>query len=279
MKKILTIAFAVLAITSFAQEAKDIEAIKAEAKADAVKAVQAAKVSNKRAEMESRPEVLRKTGGFIDVAAEGIAIVCVDTRKTTGAACDQFSEVFKNFSHMNVAIEKTPLPEGECAVAFAAKRLAATSAAFALVVTECEKTATLSVFPEDRIAVINAAKLKGGDDPLKPEVRVIKELWRGLGFVTGLDYAQKPNDVFQPVFSVAELDALEYQVMQPMHFQKMYALMARYGVKRARHIPYRAAVIEGWAAAPTNEVQKLVYEEAKAWAETNKVKKASAPAK
>ena len=47
---------------------------------------------------------------------------------------------------------------------------------------------------------------------------MVKELWRALGSVSGIGYAPFQNDVLQPVYSVAELDALVYQVMQPMHF-------------------------------------------------------------
>ena len=114
--------------------------------------------------------------------------------------------------------------------------------------------------PEERIAIINAKRYLGGKDPLAPETRLIKEVWRALGFVGGVGYAPYQNDVLQPVYNLRELDALVYQVMQPMNFQKMYGQMAKFDVKRARHIPYKLAVMEGWAPAPTNEYQKAIWD-------------------
>ena len=92
-------------------------------------------------------------------------------------------------------------------------------------------------------------------------MRIHKEIWRALGFVSGIGYAPYQNDVLQPVFSVKALDGLEYQVMQPMNFQKMYTTLSKLGVTRARRIPYRVAVQEGWATPPTNDYQKAVWKE------------------
>ena len=205
--------------------------------------------------------MLKKTGGFVDSPAAGTAIVVVDARAKSGGAPDQFATVYRDLSKMLVTVEKTPLKEGTCPVTLAAERLAAHKAAFAMVVIDEEKYSGLMVIPEDRLVVVNAAKYKEGTDPVRREERVIKELWRGLGFVSGIGYAPFKNDVFQPVYTIPELDALEYQVMQPMNFQKMYGMMAKYGIKRARHIPYRLACMEGWAAQPTNEYQKAIWEQ------------------
>ena len=227
----------------------------------AKKAEAAAKPKMTRAQIENRPEVLKKTGGFVDSPAAGTAIVVVDARAKSGGAPDQFATVYRDLSKMLVTVEKTPLKEGTCPVTLAAERLAAHKAAFAMVVIDEEKYSGLMVIPEDRLVVVNAAKYKEGTDPVRREERVIKELWRGLGFVSGIGYAPFKNDVFQPVYTIPELDALEYQVMQPMNFQKMYGMMAKYGIKRARHIPYRLACMEGWAAQPTNEYQKAIWEQ------------------
>ena len=227
----------------------------------AKKAEAAAKPKMTRAQIENRPEVLKKTGGFVDSPAAGTAIVVVDARAKSGGAPDQFATVYRDLSKMLVTVEKTPLKEGTCPVTLAAERLAAHKAAFAMVVIDEEKYSGLMVIPEDRLVVVNAAKYKEGTDPVRREERVIKELWRGLGFVSGIGYAPFKNDVFQPVYTIPELDALEYQVMQPMNFQKMYGMMAKYGIKRARHIPYRLACMEGWAAQPTNEHQKAIWEQ------------------
>ena len=217
-----------------------------------------------RAELEQRPQVLQKTGGFVDVEAKGTAVVVIEGRKSRGGAVGQFTEVFGRLSRYNVHVETEELRTVDDAVRAAKNLLAKQSAGYAIAVVNDPKGQGLAVFPEERIAVVNALRYQGGNDPLAPEVRVVKELWRALGFVSGIGYAPFKNDVFQPVFSVPELDGLEFQVMQPLNFQKMYTTLALFGIKRSRHIPYRTAVLEGWASAPTNDYQKAIWEQIKA---------------
>lgn len=259
-----TTMMAIASVAAIAADATPANVAEIQAKVNAL-AKEAAPKTNRltRAEIEQRPQVLRKTGGFIDVESKGTAVVVLDCRAKAGGAPAQFAEVFGRLSKTNVKVERAELKAGETALAALQRVQGATRAIFALAVYESEQDMGLTIHPEARIALVNAAKYRQGQDPLQREVRVVKELWRGLGFVSGLGYAPFKNDVFQPIYSVPELDALEYQVMQPMNFQKMYNTLGRFGVKRARHIPYRLAVMEGWAAAPTNEYQKAIWEQVK----------------
>lgn len=265
MKKILMVAVAALAVTTQAQEAAkqktSPEAVDAKIAEMEKKAKEAENKKLTRADIEQRPAVQKKTGGFVDVVAKGVSVLIIDARPTAGGAPDQFAKIFTNLSKTNVLVDKNPLKEGECAVKRAIDSRSERKAMFGIIVVEDEKISGLMTLPEERVAVVNAAKYKKGDDPIRREERIIKEIWRALGFVAGVGYAPYPNDVLQPVYSVSELDGLEYQVMQPMNFQKMYNNFKRFGVTRARHIPYRVAVMEGWAASPTNEYQKAVWDE------------------
>lgn len=157
-------------------------------------------------------------------------------------------------------MEKNPINNHNEILANAIARRDAKKAAFALMVVEDSVLPGLATYPEERIAVVNFSKYQSGNDPVRREERVVKELWRALGFVSGIGYAPFKNDVFQPIYSVDELDAEIYQVMQPLNFQKMYPTMSKFGIKRARHIPYRLAVVEGWAPAPTNQYQQAIWD-------------------
>lgn len=214
---------------------------------------------------ERDERVLKKTGGFIDIEAKGVSVAVLDARQKPGGAAVQFADVFGPLSKTNVKQERAPIGAGTNAVDVALSFLKAQNAAYAIAIVEDAALCGLTVMPEDRIAVINATRFKdGGTDVLKPEVRIHKEIWRALGFVAGIGYAPYTNDVLQPVFSVQALDGLEYQVMQPMNFQKMYGTLSKFGVTRNRRVPYRLACIEGWAHSPTNEYEKAVWEEVKA---------------
>ena len=209
--------------------------------------------------------VLKKTGGFVDVESKGVAVAVLDGRQKPGGSAIQFSDVFGSLSKTNVKVERNPLVTGTNAVDAAIAFRDAQKAAYAIVIVDSAELRGLTVIPEDRVAIINAAYYRdGGSDPLKPEVRIHKEIWRALGFVAGIGYAPYTNDVMQPVFSTQELDSLVYQVMQPMNFQKMYGALSKFGVTRNRRVPYRLACIEGWAHSPTNEYEKAVWEEVKA---------------
>lgn len=213
---------------------------------------------------ERDERVLRKTGGFVEIEAKGTAVVIIDTREKPAGAPMQFEDVFSSLSKTNVKVERDAMKTGENAIGKGNAALSGGKIGYAIVVVDNDSDCGLSVYPEERVAVINAGRYKGGNDPLKPETRLHKEIWRALGFVSGIGYAQFENDVLQPVFSVKELDALTYQVMQPMNFQKMYSTLAKLGVTRSRRIPYRVAVQEGWAAQPTNDYQKAVWNEVRA---------------
>jgi len=210
---------------------------------------------------ERDERVLRKTGGFVEVEAKGTSVVVIDTREKPAGAPLQFEDVFTSLSKTNVKVERSPLKAGETAIDRATAALSAGKVGYAIVIVDNDTDRGMSVYPEERVAVVNASRYKDGDDPLKPETRLHKEIWRALGFVSGIGYAQFENDVLQPVFSVKELDGLTYQVMQPMNFQKMYTTLSKLGVTRARRIPYRVAVQEGWATPPTNDYQKAVWKE------------------
>jgi hypothetical protein len=46
-----------------------------------------------------------------------------------------------------------------------------------------------------------------------------------------------------------------------MNMARMQKMWKRFGVKKERRIPYRVACQEGWAAQPTNDYQKAVWEQ------------------
>ena len=225
---------------------------------------------------ERDERVLKKTGGFVEIEAKGTSVAVLDGRQKPGGSAIQFSDVFSSLSKTNVKVERTPLAAETNAVDAAIAFRDAQKAAYAIVIVGSAELRGLTVIPEDRVAIINAAYYRdGGNDLLKPEVRIHKEIWRALGFVAGIGYAPYTNDVMQPVFSPQELDGLVYQVMQPMNFHKMYGTLSKFGVTRNRHVPYRLACMEGWAHSPTNEYEKAVWEEVKA----EKNKKPSNPLK
>ncbi len=216
-------------------------------------------------QIKARDErVMKKTGGFIHQAAEGPQTLLVDARAKPTLTVDEVARVYKLATHLDAQVEKEA--RGDVApLDFAkAKMSARKPLMLVMIVDGWPGQPILSVFPEERVGIVNADKLKGGDDPSAPELRVSKETWRAIGFVGGLGFSQADNDIMQPLYSLKELDANRYPFIQPMNMARMQKMWKRFGVKKERRIPYRVAVQEGWAKPPTNDYQKAVWEQVKA---------------
>jgi hypothetical protein len=271
MRKSLVIAIAALAVAAFAQEAPEKPP------------------AGKKAKREFTPEqlaardqrVLEKTGGFIDIPASGPAIEIVDARAKPGSGPAWVAEVWTKYAKSPFNVQTNTVPEGKCPYAFGREKLVADKALMVILLAQAgDKMPALSIFPEERVSVVNTDVLAKDTNAIDAELRVIKECWRSIGFIAGVGFVQQDNDVMQPVFSLADLDADEYQMIQPMNYGRMKKMMEKFNVSRARRVAYRAAVKQGWAPAPTNDIQKAVWESVKAETASNAVGgKAVSPAR
>lgn len=216
-------------------------------------------------QIKARDErVLKKTGGFIHQKAEGPQTLLVDARQKPTLTLDEVARVYKLATHLEAQVAKEA--RGDARPLAFAKGLVESRKPLMLVaiIDGCEELPALSVYPEERVGIVNADKLKGGDDPSAPEMRVSKEAWRAIGFVGGLGFSPAENDIMQPIYTIKELDANRYPFIQPMNMARMQGMWKRFGVKKERRIPYRVAVQEGWAAQPTNDYQKAIWDEVRA---------------
>ena len=205
--------------------------------------------------------VLKKTGGFLMQKEQGPQTLLVDARAKPTLTMDEVARVYRLATHLGAQVAKEAC--GTTAPLAFARRLIEERKPLMVVavVNGGEEMPILSVYPEERIGLVNADRLKGGDDPSAPEMRVSKETWRAIGFVGGIGFSAADNDIMQPFYTVAELDASRYPFIQPMNMAKMQGMWKRFGVKKERRIPYRVACQEGWAPAPTNEFQKAIWEQ------------------
>ena len=216
-------------------------------------------------QIKARDErVLKKTGGFIHKDAEGPQTLLVDARQKPTLTLDEVARVYKLATHLEAQVAKETRGDAS-PLAFAKKMLAERKPLMLIAIIEgSEDLPALSVYPEERVGLVNADKLKGGDDPSLPEMRVSKEVWRAIGFVGGLGFSPEENDIMQPFYTIKEIDDSRYPFIQPMNMARMQKMWKRFGVKKERRIPYRVAVQEGWAAQPTNDYQKAIWDEVRA---------------
>ena len=204
--------------------------------------------------------VMEKTGGFIVREAKGPLAMIVDARAKPRATVDEVARLYRLGTHLDCTVERRPRG-GASPLAFAQSLMADGSPLLVVAVVDgCGELPVLSVFPEERIGIVNADRLSGGGDPSAREMRVAKELWRAIGFIGGVGFSAQENDMMQPYYTIAELDANQHPYIQPMNMAKMQRMWRRFGVQKAARIPYRTACAEGWAPPPTNDVQKAIWE-------------------
>lgn len=212
-----------------------------------------------------RERLLANTGGFVIKPGSGPAIVALDLREAPDSAPAKVKAVFDDFYRQPFEIV-TPGPTNASPVKVAARTLEAAKALLVVAVADDVDVgvpAALLVMPEQRIAVINAGQLACPDKE-RQEIRVVKELWRAIGLLQGVGYSRQENSVMQPVSTLEELDALVWQVIPPAEYIQAHKMQEKHGVVLGKKTSYRKACKEGWAPAPTNDIQKAVWNRVKA---------------
>lgn len=122
---------------------------------------------------------------------------------------------------------------------------------------------TLLVAPENGWAIVNVAALSS-DGP-KSDVlaaRVRKEIMRGFALAGGCTFNMRGaillrNDIRSPK-ALDTITEEEYGVDTMMTLERNLPL---YGVMPWKEATYKKACREGWAPAPTNDVQKAIWNE------------------
>ena len=127
-------------------------------------------------------------------------------------------------------------------------------------VVDSEDACALLVAPEDRWALVNVAALRGGD----VAARTQKELVRAFAFLCGAGASQFPESLTGPVLGVEQLDAIKDYELPIDVLQRFTEYLEGMGVKPYIQASYRTACRQGWAPAPTNDVQRGIWERVKA---------------
>lgn len=144
-----------------------------------------------------------------------------------------------------------------------AKALAAAGGAQAtvFVVNDGDLPNLLSA-PEDGWIIVNISRMDDGQAK-EPVVRrrVRCEVARGLAIVAGAMGSTFANSLMGAIQSPAGLDSVSDE-MPPMEvFARMPNYLKGLGITPLVKVPYRVAVQEGWAAQPTNDYQRAVWNE------------------
>lgn len=216
----------------------------------------------KRPDAASRAGLMAKLGGMIDAPESGPAVLFLNAQKRIPAetARGVSALVRRNLRLPAVAADAAPAEP----VAAAVRALADTNTAAVVVLADAPGYPALLLAPESRWALVNVDALaEGGAPDALIEERAAKELWRAFGYLMGAANSNFAQCLLKPVSSPADLDALTAKTLSPEPYGKIIAHAQRLGIRPARRTTYRKAVEEGWAPAPTNDLQRAVWEAVK----------------
>ena len=118
---------------------------------------------------------------------------------------------------------------------------------------------------EGNWAILNVAFLKEGDPGGRLlEARFEKMAWRALARALQVGSVTHSPSVLQPFGTLAELDGNGMTRPSPEGYNAFIDNGRRYGITTITISSYRDACHKGWAPAPTNDVQRAIWEQVRA---------------
>ena len=196
--------------------------------------------------------VNQRVGGFLEKpgTARGSVVYVNCQQKAPKSWIDEsiayFSEVTKfkvNYAEGTFDI-KAPKVVGEASI----------------FIIEDETLPPILVAPESRWALVNITPIAKEQRPVFFEQRTKKELSRAFAYLCGATGSKFERSLTRGITSQSELDK-NYDYELPMDIvQRFWDYMKPLGVLPAQRSTYLKACEEGWAPAPTNDVQKAIWD-------------------
>lgn len=207
---------------------------------------------------EMRSNFLAKTGGLIMSKAEGPAILFLNTQtRVSSATINEPVTQIEKILRLSTVYKDN---HTDAPVTAALEALTDKMTAAVVVIGDSKGYPALLVAPESRWALINIAALDGADVSAETlAARTQKEIWRAFGYLMGAANSNFDMCLMKTVFSTDDLDALKSKCLSPEPFNKILAQAQKLGIKSSHMTTYRKAVEEGWAPAPTNEIQQAIW--------------------
>ena len=205
-----------------------------------------------------------RSGGLVYPKTNGKSLLIVDARDgEDDGFVDEFANGLKRNFHLLVATSRKTVAHD--ADPFAAANAFKTDANPAVIlITDTESRPTLAIYPEDAVGVVNATRLKDAD-AAKYKMRLAKEVWRGMALSLGGFAMTAPNgrivkSILSPVYSTKDLDAILAHGLSPHQCNAIYESVSAIGLQAAKPVSYKMACSQGWAPAPTNDIQKAIWD-------------------
>lgn len=205
-----------------------------------------------------RAEMMKRTGGPIKLPPTGfLALVDMQSRADHDKLADKFAKTFEGFGFATKATKSDAVFQiGDLSTK--AKEMGAGSVVF--VIDNPEYPMSL-VSIETRAGLVNVAALATDNpNPALLTRRTCKMIGRISMLASGGAESANPTSDLQPVTTLKELDMNEGQGDEVYVLMGVIAGMAKAGVTAERRMTYLQACKAGIAPAPTNDVQKAIWD-------------------
>ena len=207
---------------------------------------------------KTAPKWLIAAGGEVEkrTSEDGVFVFANAQKRVPSSVITPIAEELREF--LMLAIDVRDI-EGTVSVSNASKRLRDMNASAAVfVVDDPTLPTTVLAAPESGWAILNVAALAAdGSKGRWLTERVKKEIWRSFGYVNG---AGEADCMMHPIFSLKQLDSLQAGGISPEPLGKIAWHLGVLGMREIRRGTYLTACEEGWAPAPTNDVQKTIWD-------------------
>lgn len=206
-------------------------------------------------------EFNKMTGGLVDPPANAKVLLILDARQEDVPELKRLTEATEELAEVAVDTQKITLDDKACPqkVAFDAKT---GKAGAVILIYERDGAPVLSAFPEDGVVLLNVLPLVADNPNRKWRIRrSVTEYWRSIAFALG-GYGMPTQlcNSMQPIFSLKDYETLRGAGLQPVQFSQIQSSKWKLGITGRNPVPYSTACREGWAPAPTNDVQRAIYE-------------------
>lgn len=199
-----------------------------------------------------------RTGGLVYPPADAKKFAIIDCREKDVASLSSLVRAVEMKLALDCVVTSSKLEESDdpSKVALEMKK---NGMGAVVVFYERENAPSLCVFPEDAVATVNCLALQDADEVVYRR-RFVKEFWRSIGFALGAyGNSTQMGSSIQPAFSMADLDAIKGVSLSPVQINTVLGSKAKLGIYGKGAVPYTRACREGWAPAPTNNVQRAIY--------------------
>lgn len=203
---------------------------------------------------------IKAMGGSIMVpnSMKGHILVANMQMKVPASELEKTVKQLIGMTRLDIRFVNVP---GEVSPSVANKKVKELGANAVIFITDSDKCdVSLLCAPENGWTIINSSVVtKDAKNEIFAAARLRKELMRGFFAATGAMNSRYPGTIMNYIGKPSDLDKLVEEIPVDMSMRTIDYL-AKMGVTPVQYTTYQRAVQNGWAPAPTNDIQKAIWD-------------------